>query len=195
MGNELAKKYDIPEQHVATAGNNQMWKIFPCSLKETNSGSSKDVSSQKKKPEEMSIWLFNKDDLAKRSPPLTDKSQVEQITQIMKKDILCFKDMSHAGIVRIVEVLEDNKKVFAVVTEKIICSLHDLLNRFEHIPSRYSWHSSYLEENGAISEIEISRGLLSIAEGLQYMHTVKRRLHLNVSPGNCYYKMSYFIIS
>jgi SCY1-like protein 2 len=33
-----------------------------------------------------------------------------------------------------------------------------------------------------VSEMEISRGLLNLAEGLQYLHTVQRKLHLNVAP-------------
>lgn len=57
-----------------------------------------------------------------------------------------------------------------------------MLSRFEDIPGRYSWHSSYLEDNGTISETEISRGFLNIAEGLQFLHTVQKRLHLSVSP-------------
>jgi hypothetical protein len=68
------------------------------------------------------------------------------------------------------------------VTERIICSLSDLLTRFENVPGRYTWHQSYLENDATITEIEISRGLLNIAHGLQYLHTVKKKLHLNVSP-------------
>lgn len=79
-------------------------------------------------------------------------------------------------------MLEENRKVFAIVTERVLCSLADLLQRFEHIPGRYGWHAQHLEDNGTITEMEISRGLLNIAEGLQYMHNVKRRLHLNVTP-------------
>ena len=181
MGNEFAKKYDISENYVGTAGHNQLWKIFPCSVKEKEPSNAKENAALKRK-EELSIWIFQKEELSKLKT-IPDKTVQEQLFQIMRKDVLCFKDMSHSGIVRVVEVLEENKKVSAIVTEKIICSLADLLQRFEHIPGKYSWHSQHLEENGSISEIEISRGLLNISEGLQYMHNVKRRLHLGVSPG------------
>ena len=36
----------------------------------------------------------------------------------------------------------------------------------------------------SLSDIEISRGLLNLIEGLQYLHTVQRKLHLSVSPEN-----------
>ena len=33
-----------------------------------------------------------------------------------------------------------------------------------------------------MSEMEISRGLLNLTEGLQYLHNVQRKLHLNIAP-------------
>lgn len=63
-----------------------------------------------------------------------------------------------------------------------MCSLADILSRFEQVPGRYNWHTTYVEPNATITEVEISRGILNVAAGLQYLHTVKKKLHLNVSP-------------
>lgn len=46
---------------------------------------------------------------------------------------------------------EDSRKGVAFVTERIVCSLADLLSRFEQIPGRYNWHSNYLEPNATIT--------------------------------------------
>ena len=70
------------------------------------------------------------------------------------------------------------------MTERIVCSLADLLERFQSIPGGYNGLSNYLEDGGTISEVEISRGVLNITEGLQYLHHIKRKLHLSVSPEN-----------
>ena len=59
-----------------------------------------------------------------------------------------------------------------------------MLNRFDGIPGGFSWHSNYVDDKGAVMEVEISRGLLNIAEGLLFLQNVQRRLHLNVSPEN-----------
>jgi serine/threonine protein kinase len=82
------------------------------------------------------------------------------------------------------QVFDENKQSFSFVTERIICSLADILHRFDGIPGGQMNCSQYLEENGTLSEIEISRGLLNITEGLQYMHHIQRKLHANVSPEN-----------
>mmetsp|Transcript_8941 Transcript_8941/g.13432 ORF Transcript_8941/g.13432 Transcript_8941/m.13432 type:complete len:1031 (-) Transcript_8941:98-3190(-) len=172
MGNEITKKYELPAEHNATAGLCQLWKIYP------GYKMAKDMTKR-----EVSVWIMTKDGLSKRDPiPVTEKSHVEQVFQIMKKDVLTMKDMSHGGIVKVIEVVEEGRKGIAFVTERIVCSLADLLQRFESIPGRYSWHSVYLDPSATITEVEISRGILNIASGLQYLHSVKRRLHLNISP-------------
>ena len=88
------KKCELPEEPNATAGLGQLWKIFP-GVKMTKDGVKKEVS----------VWILTKESLSKRDPiPITDKNIVEQVFQIMKKDLLTMKDMSHGGIVKVFEV-------------------------------------------------------------------------------------------
>jgi SCY1-like protein 2 len=56
------------------------------------------------------------------------------------------------------------------------------LCNFEGISGGWTNHSEFFDDGSFISEMEISRGIHSIAEGLQYLHTVQRKLHLNISP-------------
>lgn len=63
-----------------------------------------------------------------------------------------------------------------------MCSLADILNNFENVPNGHAFHSDFFDESGTVSELEVSRAFLSLAEGLQFMHNVQRRLHLNISP-------------
>lgn len=42
--------------------------------------------------------------------------------------------------------------------------------------------ASYFDNGKTVSEMEISRGLLGLVEGLQYLHTVQKKLHLNIAP-------------
>lgn len=85
--------------------------------------------------------------------------------------------------------MEESKNAIVFSTERILCSLSDLLTNFEHIPagssgSGFAELSGFIDNNNnsSISETEISRGLFNIAQGLQYLHTVQRRLHMNVTP-------------
>jgi len=88
------------------------------------------------------------------------------------------------------QIVEDSKNAIVFTTERVVCSLSDLLTHFEHAPGGVAELSSMgffdnpssSSSSSSISETEISRGLFNIAQGLQYLHTVQRRLHMNVSP-------------
>ncbi|RYG96547.1 hypothetical protein EON65_54235 [archaeon] len=67
-------------------------------------------------------------------------------------------------------------------TERIVCSLADLLYNFDQIPGGAAHHVDFFETNGALSEIEMSRAFLLLAQGVQYLHNVQRRLHVNICP-------------
>ena len=97
MGNEVSKKYNLSEEHNATAGHCQLWKIYPGHV----------VHKDKVTTTDISVWMFLRDGLAKRTPvAITDKSAQEQLMQIMKKDMSLMKekDMQHQGIVKVLEV-------------------------------------------------------------------------------------------
>jgi hypothetical protein len=94
MGNEITKKYELPPEHNATAGLLQLWKIYP-GVKLTKDMVKKDIS----------VWIMSRDALAKRDPfPITEKNVLEQIFQILRKDLMTMKEMNHGGIVKIIEV-------------------------------------------------------------------------------------------
>jgi SCY1-like protein 2 len=80
--------------------------------------------------------------------------------------------------------VEDSKHGIAFTTERVVCSLADIMSNFEHVPGGAAEHANFFEAGGAMSELEISRGLLHIALGVQYLHTVQRKLHLNITPEN-----------
>lgn len=129
MGNEVSKKYNLSEEHNATAGHCQLWKIYPGYVSKTWFGSYSSyiyvppssaliahpfivtdvqvMNKDKVTTTDISVWIFTRDGLAKREPvPITDKSTQEQLMQIMKKDMSCMKekDMQHHGIIKIFEV-------------------------------------------------------------------------------------------
>lgn len=93
MGNAIAKKFNLPKEHTGTAGHVHNWKIWP--------GKSKDSGQL------VSIWAFDKADLNKRKlNPVADKSIVEQVFQIMKRDFSVMKDSKAcSNIVQIIEVI------------------------------------------------------------------------------------------
>lgn len=99
MGNAIAKKFDTPKDYSATAGHCGLYKIWHGKKKETS--------------EDISIWTFDKSDLAKRKTgPVNDKALQEQVLQLMRKDLTCLKDCNCEGIIQIIEV---NKLFFQLI--------------------------------------------------------------------------------
>lgn len=81
-------------------------------------------------------------------------------------------------------MIEESKTSIAFTTERIVCSLADIMNNFENVPGGAAEHANFFEAGGTLSEMEISRGLLNIALAIQYLHTVQRKLHLDITPEN-----------
>lgn len=93
MGNAIAKKFDVPKEHTATAGHCDLWKIYPGVKKGSNPA------------EEVSVWTLQKEDLAKRKPaPIQDKALAEQVFQIMRRDMLALKEADCGNIIKVYEV-------------------------------------------------------------------------------------------
>ena len=131
----------------------------------------------------MSVWVFDRQELSTRKvAPITDKTMLEQIHQIMRKDLIALKEASCTNVVEVLEILDDSKTAIAFTTERVVCSLSDILSRFHGIAEGRRSCENFLETNGTLSEIDIGRGLLNIGEGLQYFHTVCKKLHASISP-------------
>ena len=64
-------------------------------------------------------------------------------------------------------------KLFFIIFHVHICLI---------VPQCGASGASYFDNGRSVSEMEISRGLLNLVEGLQYLHTVQRKLHLNITP-------------
>ena len=173
MGNSAIsrKVQDLPKEPTATAGHLQLWKIWPGVRKDTG--------------EECSVWAFDKADLSKKGRhggEITDKAVQEQLFQIMVRDMKSMKECECGGLVKVIEIVEETKSTLAFISERVVCSLADCMYSFENIPNGQATHAHFFESDGSISEMEISRALYTLAEGLQVLHTVHRRLHLNLCP-------------
>lgn len=80
------------------------------------------------------------------------------------------------------QIVEESKNALVFTTERIVCSLADILNNCENVPGGMADHVAFFEAEKTVSEMEVSRGLLSVAAALQYLHSVQRKLHLNLTP-------------
>jgi len=173
MGNTAISRnvQECSEKHHGTAGHLQLWQI--------RSG----ISVKTK--ERVSVWTFDKAELGnanRKGGVVADKAVQEQIYAIMLKDMRNMQEASCAGVLRVMEVIQEDKSALAFVTEPVLCSLGDLLHGFDVVPDGLRTHASVFGAQGVLSEMEISRGLGQVVEALQTLHQVHRRLHLGLTP-------------
>ncbi|EWM23795.1 protein kinase [Nannochloropsis gaditana] len=117
MGNELTKKYDKEKIHTASGGHECLWKIYRATVKSTG--------------EPASVFVLDLDDL--KSLP---KNEREQLLDIFRKDIRALRELNHPYILKIYDVLEENKKCLAFVAERVSFSLANALHRYQNLPAR-----------------------------------------------------------
>lgn len=159
---QIAKKYEMDEEPTASGGLACLWKIY----KATEKASGNPVS----------VFVFTKEDLKD-----VDKALREQVLVILRREVKVLEGMAarkHPSVVRHIESFEETKKVLAFVTERVSCSLADAIGEG---PSTLPPAAASAARRG-FERYEVARGFYGLCEGLQFVHTIRRRLHLNLAP-------------
>lgn len=159
---QIAKKYEMDEEPSASGGLACLWKIYNA----TDKASRRPVS----------VFVFTKDDLKD-----VDKALREQVLVILRRELKVLEGMStrkHPSVVQLIESFEETKKLIAFVTERVSCSLANALGQGQGSISPTAASAT----RRGFERYEIARGFFGLCEGLQFVHTIRRRLHLNLAP-------------
>lgn len=144
----------MEENPCGTAGHTNCWKIFSATMKSSSMP--------------VSVFLYDKEPI-KKSP------KKDPFLNILKQDIQLLKDFEHKYILKVVEVFEENRKMIGFVTERVVCSIENLVNvdpQLSNLP------------RPQLSPLEVSRGMYHLCEGLMYLHNARRVVHCNLIPSN-----------
>lgn len=156
----ISVNYTIDEsQSPAHCG---LWKIYKATRNASSSStsaSSGPSSSTSASKNVVSIWMHT----------FTTRGQVRQrITEQLKKEASSLTRLRHPCILEVVEPLEESRNDVAFATEQVFASLSEAL---------VSDHRQDVQ----LDEVEIQKGLLQVARGLEFLHTAKM-VHQNLSP-------------
>ena len=189
LSSNITSNYEIGKQPVATSG---AWKIFDGKKKSTGA--------------QASIFVFERKSLDVHSSGLGGRTSATSIRKVqdevverLKKEASSLARLRHPSILQLVEPVEDTRNgglMFA--TELITASLAELLSEKDDQerssgvggrPSRY-----VVEENDGtrrrrdleVDELEIQKGLLQIAKGLEFLHESAGLVHGNLTPEAVY---------
>ncbi|KAL4783220.1 kinase-like domain-containing protein [Aspergillus varians] len=184
LSSNITANYQVSPHATVVSGP---WKIHDGKKKSTGTAAS--------------IFIFDKKVLEPRSGGLGSRSSSsikklqEEIVERLKREAGNLARLRHPSILQILEPVEETRNgglMFA--TEKITTSLAGLLqdkDSQEHsgrIGSRTSRHmveepdGSRRRRDLDIDELEIQKGLLQVAKGLEFLHESAGLVHGNLNP-------------
>lgn len=183
FSSNITSNYEISKQASSTVGT---WTVFDAKKKSTGS--------------QASIFIFDRKSLevssngfgARTSSTSIRKAQ-DEVVERLKKEASSLARLRHPSILQLVEPVEDTRNgglMFA--TEPIQCSLSAALAQKDRDSGRSSRGTSrnVSDEGNAsralndveLDELEIQKGLLQVAKGLEFLHDSAKLVHGNLNP-------------
>lgn len=157
-GNAVTREYEILD-HKCSAGPGLVWKVYDA----------KKVSSK----EEASVFVFEKKQLEGYA-----RKDRDLILDYLRKGVSQLTRLRHPSVLIVQHPLEESRDSLAFATEPVVASLANLLGSHDNLPTPIPKEISA----GEFYEIEIKYGLLSISEGLTFIHNDAKILHRNLCP-------------
>jgi len=184
FSSNITSNYEISKQPSATSG---AWRVFDGKKKSTGA--------------QVSVFVFDRKSLdvqssgfgARASTTSVRKAQ-DEVVDRLKREASRLARLRHPSILQLVEPVEDTRSgglMFA--TEPVTASLAGLLSEKddqEHggggrRPSRFvveESDGSRRRRDLEIDELEIQKGLLQVAKGLEFLHRDAGLVHGNLTP-------------
>ena len=164
MGNEVPKAYALDgdlNSPQATGGPECLWKIYPATKRSTG--------------EKVSLFVFEKDQLQKRCG-VKNKQVREQVFEHMRRAVKNLSSLRHPSVLRVIEAFEEPSKAKTIkfAAEPVFASLANVQKDFTNLPANAV--PAALRDS-ALSQFDICYGLLGVAQGLEPVVILQRRLY------------------
>ncbi|KAF5092926.1 hypothetical protein D0Z00_004337 [Geotrichum galactomycetum] len=106
------------------------------------------------------------------------KSAATEVYDRLRREVASLAKLRHPALVKLIVPLEESKGTMRFVTEPLTSSLQHMID----INSSGVGSSSL--DNGDLDELIIQKGLLQIAEGLDFLHSAAGLVHLDIQPAS-----------
>ncbi|DBA02167.1 TPA: hypothetical protein N0F65_004802, partial [Lagenidium giganteum] len=160
LGEEFSKHYETPRDCTASGGHELSWKIFPGVSRKNNA--------------EVSIFVFDKDELAKK---VKKKEHQERVLDVLRQEMRTLRLLRHPHVLKVEEIYEESRRTLSFVTERVTCSLANACKNFTNVTNV----TPEVLEIG-LTEFEVACGLMHIGEALSFLHREGRRVHMSLGP-------------
>ena len=181
LSSNIVANYEISKQPAAIAGP---WTIFDAKKKSTNAA--------------VSVFVFKRESIDVRSDGFGARTSATSIRKVqdevvdrLKKEASSLARLRHPSILQLVEPVEETRSgglMFA--TELVLASLGGALAQKDHNDTTSSRNSNADAGPGSsrafkdveLDELEIQKGLLHVAKGLEFLHDQAKQVHGNLNP-------------
>ncbi|KAI5370938.1 Putative protein kinase domain, armadillo-like helical [Septoria linicola] len=185
FSSNITSNYTVASQPTSSAG---AWKIFDAKNKRTGKAAS--------------VFVFDRKSLeapsggsglGARSGGVSLKRAHDEVVESLKKEASSLARLRHPSILELAEPVEETSRGgLQFVSEPVVGSLAGLLQEKDEQGARSGGRSSrYVvdESDGTrrrreleIDELEIQKGLLQLAKGLEFLHESAGLVHANLTP-------------
>ena len=177
----ITANYEIAKEPTAIAG---AWTIFDAKKRSTTV--------------QASVFVFKRESLeagsggfgARVSATSIRKAQ-DEVVERLKKEASSLARLRHPSILQLVEPVEETRSgglMFA--TEPVLASLSGALLKKDVTESVSTSGRSHREDRVSkafrdveVDELEVQKGLLQVAKGLEFLHDSAKLVHGNLNPG------------
>jgi SCY1-like protein 2 len=184
FSSNITSNYDVSKQPSATVG---VWTVFEAKKKGAGAQASVFIFDRK------SLDVANNGFGARATSATSVRKVQDEVVERLKKEASSLARLRHPSILQLVEPVEETRSgglMFA--TEPVLCSLSGALSqkdrsnsRSERTISRSASNegtSSLTTQEVEIDELEIQKGLLQVAKGLEFLHDSAKLVHGNLTP-------------
>ena len=174
----ITSNYEVSKQPVATSGT---WTIFDAKKRSTGA--------------QASVFVFKRESLdvpssnfgARASATSVRKIQ-DEVVERLRKEANSLARLRHPSVLQLVEPVEDTRSgglMFA--TESVVSSLAGALaqkDRGQRSSTRYDSDNNEAKTMAEVEldELEVQKGLLQVAKGLEFLHDSAKLVHGNLTP-------------
>ncbi|KAF3917110.1 hypothetical protein ABW20_dc0105287 [Dactylellina cionopaga] len=161
----LSSQYSLSPQPTSFSGP---WKIYDGRKKSTG--------------QSCSVFVFERSSLNAPGQSLRSnhglKAAQDEVVDRLKKEVGLLARLRHPNILELVEPVEESRSGLMFVTEVVVGSLQSVLDDKNGSTDTRRRMRSDVE----IDELEIQKGLLQLAKGLEFLHESAGLVHGNLTP-------------
>lgn len=106
------------------------------------------------------------------------KTTANDVYERLRREVASLAKLRHPSLVKLIEPLEETKGTMRFVTEPLSSCLQHMID-----VNSSSVGSSELDA-GELDELVIQKGMLQLAEGLNFLHTAAGLVHLDIQPSS-----------